>query len=55
MKQKAKLLNMTNMIIFRCGRVVRIPGFYPGGPGSITGIGTFFLTTLRGGKTRKAV
>ena len=26
--------------IFRCGLVVRIPGFHPGGPGSIPGIGT---------------
>ena len=26
-----------------CGLVVRIPGFHPGGPGSIPGMGTFFL------------
>ena len=25
-----------------CGLVVRIPGFHPGGPGSIPGMGTFF-------------
>ena len=29
----------------RCGLVVRIPGFHPGGPGSIPGTGTFFLYT----------
>ena len=27
----------------RCGLVVRIPGFHPGGPGSIPGIGTTFF------------
>ena len=26
-----------------CGLVVRIPGFHPGGPGSIPGMGTFFI------------
>ena len=26
-----------------CGLVVRIPGFHPGGPGSIPGMGTFFF------------
>ena len=25
------------------GLVVRIPGFHPGGPGSIPGVGTFYL------------
>ena len=25
------------------GLVVRIPGFHPGGPGSIPGVGTFLL------------
>ena len=28
---------------FPCGLVVRIPGFHPGGPGSIPGMGTFFF------------
>ena len=28
------------------GLVVRIPGFHPGGPGSIPGLGDFFLLTL---------
>ena len=27
----------------RCGLVVRIPGFHPGGPGSIPGTGTIFF------------
>ena len=26
-----------------CGLVVRIPGFHPGGPGSIPGMGVFFF------------
>ena len=25
------------------GLVVRIPGFHPGGPGSIPGVGTFYI------------
>ena len=29
--------------IFRCGLVVRIPGFHPGGPGSIPGTGTTYF------------
>ena len=28
------------------GLGVRIPGFHPGGPGSIPGLGVFFLVTL---------
>ena len=32
---------------FRCGLVVRIPGFHPGGPGSIPGTGTnYFIFPL---------
>ena len=31
-----------NIIILH-GLVVRIPGFHPGGPGSIPGVGTFYL------------
>ena len=34
-------------VCIRCGLVVRIPGFHPGGPGSIPGTGTnFFLCLL---------
>ena len=29
------------------GLGVRIPGFHPGGPGSIPGLGDFFLFTLQ--------
>ena len=29
------------------GLVVRIPGFHPGGPGSIPGVGNSFWTSLR--------
>ena len=28
------------------GLVVRIPGFHPGGPGSIPGVGNFFVDTF---------
>ena len=31
-----------------CGLVVRIPGFHPGGPGSIPGVGTFFYFRIVG-------
>lgn len=30
----------------RCGLVVRIPGFHPGGPGSIPGTGTHFCSQV---------
>ena len=41
-----KRLRRDKITQIRCGLVVRIPGFHPGGPGSIPGIGkyiTFFL------------
>ena len=40
-----KITNCNLQIIgisLRCGLVVRIPGFHPGGPGSIPGTGTLF-------------
>ena len=43
--QQASLITSINVqpIITEipCGLVVRIPGFHPGGPGSIPGMGTF--------------
>ena len=33
----------TNISVLRRGLVVRIPGFHPGGPGSIPGAGTHFF------------
>ena len=33
---------------FQCGLVVRIPGFHPGGPGSIPGMGTKVLVFYSG-------
>ena len=36
--------------IFRCGLVVRISGFHPGGPGSIPGTGiVLFIQTSKNG------
>ena len=29
------------------GLVVRIPGFHPGGPGSIPGMGSFIFTSIQ--------
>ena len=33
-------------VTFACGLVVRIPGFHPGGPGSILAIESYFFTFL---------
>ena len=33
----------TDTITILHGLVVRIPGFHPGGPGSIPGVGTFYF------------
>ena len=32
--------------VLPCGLVVRIPGFHPGGPGSIPGMGIYFSFTI---------
>merc|ERR1711860_234725 len=32
------------------GLVVRIPGFHPGGPGSIPGVGTYFCSRMQSGQ-----
>ena len=40
------LLIVTLLSPIRCGLVVRIPGFHPGGPGSIPGTGTPFYLCL---------
>ena len=42
-KTMITVLFVSCLYMIRCGLVVRIPGFHPGGPGSIPGIGTSFL------------
>ena len=36
------IINLEQCIHLLHGLVVRIPGFHPGGPGSIPGVGSFF-------------
>ena len=39
-------LKLQNMYKIPFGLVVRIPGFHPGGPGSIPGMGSFYFLTF---------
>ena len=40
------LLLATVLCVLPYGLVVRIPGFHPGGPGSIPGVGTWFFSLM---------
>ncbi len=37
---------MEEIVVVPFGLVVRIPGFHPGGPGSIPGVGVFVVAKL---------